>query len=296
MVKIDLHVHSKYSGRPSDWFLKRFGANESYTEPEYIYKTAKINGMDFITITDHNKIDASILLKNKYPDEIITGCEFTTYFPEDKCKAHLLVYDITETQFKELDELRESIYKIRDYIKQNDIAYSLAHATYSVNRKLTLEHLEKFILLFDVFEGINGSRNKIGNDIWTKVLMNLTKAHIDLLYDKYLIEPISYDPWIKGFTGGSDDHAGLFIGRTYTETQASSILEFLNQLKNKKTIAGGRHNDYKSFAFTLYKILYDFSKTQSNKISKSLISQVSDLIFENKRFSFVNWLKTIQIN
>ena len=38
MGKVDLHVHSKYSNHPSEWFLQRLGASESYTEPEAIYR------------------------------------------------------------------------------------------------------------------------------------------------------------------------------------------------------------------------------------------------------------------
>ena len=123
---------------------------------------------------------------------------------------------------------------MRDYIRKNKIAYSVAHATYSVNGKLKFEHLEKLILLFDVFEGINGSRIKLGNETWTNVLENLTPERIDELKAKYKIEPFSSDPWIKGFTGGSDDHAALFIGRTYAETEADTKEELLEQLKIKK--------------------------------------------------------------
>ena len=50
MAQIDLHVHSKYSNHPSEWFLQRLGASESYTEPETIYKLARQRGMDFVTI------------------------------------------------------------------------------------------------------------------------------------------------------------------------------------------------------------------------------------------------------
>ena len=295
MAMIDLHLHSKYSGHPSDWFLKRFGTNESYTELDFIYKTAKENGMDFIALTDHNTIEGALKLHAMYLDEIIVGCEFTTYFPEDGCKVHLLTYGINEDQFIVLNKLRENIYEIRDYIKENNIAYSLAHATYSVNGKLKLEHLEKLILLFDVFEGINGSRNKIGNNTWMNVLKSLTPEIIDELYDKYKIKPFSEDPWVKGFTGGSDDHAGLFIGKTYTEVDAESTEDILCRLREKKTNAAGRHNDYKSFAFTLYKIIYDFSKSESSNISKTFFNQLTEMVFEKKEFTFINWLKAQQM-
>ena len=65
MIKIDLHVHSKFSGHASEWFLKKIGANESYIEPEAVYRLAIANGMKFVTLTDHNEIQGSLELIEK---------------------------------------------------------------------------------------------------------------------------------------------------------------------------------------------------------------------------------------
>lgn len=292
MKKIDLHVHSKYSEHPAVWFMQRLGAKESYTEPEYIYKLARERGMDFVTITDHNRIDGSILLKEKHPEEVIVGVETTAYFPEDGCKIHILLYGITEKEFEEIQKLRKDVYELREFIRLNNIAYSVAHATYSVNGKLNVEHLQKLILLFDVFEGINGGRNYFFNNSWMELMKNLSPYHIEKLYNKYRIEPFSNEGWIKGFTGGSDDHAGLFIGETYTEMQADSIDDVLAAIKGKKTIPHGRHNDYRSLVFSVYKITYDFLKIKSNGEHNSLFYQISRKIFEpdswnlKERFKF----------
>ena len=37
--KCDLHVHSKYSDRPSEWFLRRIGTPESFVEPRTFIAT-----------------------------------------------------------------------------------------------------------------------------------------------------------------------------------------------------------------------------------------------------------------
>lgn len=286
MTKADLHVHSKYSEHPSEWFLQRLGAGESYTEPEQIYRIAKESGMDFVTITDHNRIDGALLLQDKYPTEVFTGVESTAYFPEDGCKVHLLIYGLTEKQYKTIEKIRTDIYTLREFIKEEDLAYSVAHATFSVNGKISMEHLEKLILLFDIFEGINGGRNKINNLTWMKVLKNLTPLHIGDLYSKYKIEPFSETPWIKGFTAGSDDHAGIFIGETYTLSEANSVDEFLAELKRKHTYPLGKHNDYDIFAFIIYKIATDFLKTKSDADSNSLLNRMSEMIFENNNLGF----------
>ena len=288
MALVDMHVHSIHSEHPSEWFLQRIGAAESYTDPEFIYKTAKDKKMNFVTITDHNRIIGSLKLKEKYPNDAFTGVESTVYFPEDRTKVHILIYGLTERQFEEIQRLRKDIYQFRAYISQENLAYSVAHATYSVNNKLTINHLEKLFLLFDVFEGINGGRNYPNNIVLVECLKKLSPDKISDFFSKYKIEPISTDPWIKGITGGSDDHGGLFIGQTYTIGEAETVHQFLNRLKDKKTVAGCRHNDYKSLAFTIYKIAYDYSKEKSLGIQNPIIQQSLNSLFDKKPTKFMS--------
>src|SRR5947199_65447 len=54
-ARADLHVHSKHSSQPSEWILRRFRAPESYTEPLEIYRLCRERGMDFVTISDHDR-------------------------------------------------------------------------------------------------------------------------------------------------------------------------------------------------------------------------------------------------
>lgn len=292
MSQADLHCHSKFSKHPSEWFLQRIGAAESYTEPEFIYQTAKSRGMDFVTITDHNNMEASWYLNQKYPEDTFTGTEFTVYFPEDGCKTHILCYGHTPEQFEEIQRLRRNIYDFRDYVKEQGLAHSVAHATFSVNGRLKLHHLEKMMLLFDVFEGINGGRGKLHNTTWVRTLENLTPLAIENLYARYRIEPFSDNPWVKGFTAGSDDHAGLFLGKTYTLTRADTPAEYLERLKNKECRHAGRYSDFHSLAFTVYKIAYDFSSTkQSLHFAGGLFSKITKYIFEQQKPGLIERIK-----
>ena len=50
--------------------------------------------------------------------------EVTAYFPEDNCKVHILVFDLTPDQFKGIDGLRSNIYMLRDYLLRENLAYS----------------------------------------------------------------------------------------------------------------------------------------------------------------------------
>ncbi len=290
MTTADLHVHSTYSKHPSEWFLQRIGTQESYTPIEDVYRIAKERGMNYVTLTDHNTIDGAMRLKELHPDDSFVSAEITTYFPENGCKVHVLAYDITQDEFAGISSARANIYDLRDYLKQNNIACSVAHATYSVNGKLTIETLEKLILLFDVFEGINGARNQSYNRAWVRALHNLTPGHIDRLYNKYGIEPWSNDPWIKGFTGGSDDHAGLFAGETYTLAHDCTIKELIDSIRNKETFASGRSSNHKSLAFAIYKIAYDFSKERASHNGGGLWYLINAMLFENRQLGWKNWL------
>jgi glycosyltransferase involved in cell wall biosynthesis len=296
ILKADLHCHSKYSEHPSEWFLQRIGASESYSEPEMIYKLAKKQGMDFVTITDHNKIEGSLLLHEAHPKDTFLGVESSVYFPEDHCKIHILLYDFNEKQFDEIQKYRKDIYEFRDYIKENNLIYSVAHVNDALNGKLTVGHIEKLLLLFDNFEVKNGARAKTNNNSIRDVIDSLNPQVIDRLYTKHKIEPLSDNPWIKGKTGGSDDHAALFIGQTYTKANAKNRKDFLISINNKFSEAEGRHNDFYSLVFTIYKIAWEYSQSKSSKLNKGIVANINDLIFDSKQLTMLDWVKLKVLN
>jgi len=105
---VDLHVHSQYSEPSADWFMQHSGISESYSDPSFIYEKAKEAGMSLVTITDHNSIDGCLELKERYGNDVLMGVETTASFPEDKCKIHLLIYGLSETDFVEIQRLRRT--------------------------------------------------------------------------------------------------------------------------------------------------------------------------------------------
>lgn len=282
MARADLHVHSMYSEPPSGWLMRTAHIRESYTDLAHVYRLAKERGMTFVTVTDHNCIDGALLLKERYPDEAFTGVEATARFPEDGCTVHVLIYGLTEADFQEVQRLRADIYALREFVKERGLAHSVAHAAYAVNGRLSISHLERLILLFDTFEVINGGRGRADNITWERALRSLTPYDIEVMYRKYRIEPFSQTPWIKGFTGGSDDHAGLFVGRTFTVAQTSTVDEFLQTLMRKTTYADGCYGDFRSLAFSVGKVALDYSWAESRKARLSLQGRVAHAVLENK--------------
>lgn len=280
-ARADLHVHSCHSKHPGEWILQRLGAHESYTPVEAIYRQAKEQGNAFVTITDHNTIEGALELCRLHPADCFISTEATTYFPEDGCKIHVLCYGITPAQFAVIQRARDNIYNLRDYLRQENIACSVAHATFSINNRLTLDHLEKLLVLFNVFEGINGTRGQEGNAVWQQVLHALTPEALERFSAKHHLDPWGDEPWVKGQTGGSDDHAGLFMGCTWTRAEAQTKEEFLEALRSRRTSAGGRYGDYKALAYGIYKIASEHVRQKGGHAS-GLTGLLMSILFQER--------------
>lgn len=261
-MKIDLHVHSRHSTRPSQWFLQKLGCPESFTEPMRLYDIAKARGMDMVTIADHNTINGALEIAH-LPDAFISE-EITSYFPEDRCKIHVLALDIDEAIHADIQKVRENVFDLTAYLRQKGIVHVCAHPLYGVNDKLTVEHFEKMLLLFENFE-INGTRDAFQNDILRAVLANLTSEDIQRLSVRHDLEPAFDAPWIKRLTGGSDDHSSLNIASMYTEVAgAANLAEFLSGLRGGMACPAGRPSHPKAMALNLYAIAYQFYKSRFN--------------------------------
>jgi glycosyltransferase involved in cell wall biosynthesis len=290
MKKADLHVHSKYSGTSSMFFLQKNQVNESYTEPEFIYRSAKKMGMDYVTITDHNSIEGIKKLMQKHPEDTFMGVELTVYFPEDKTEIHLLVYDFTESQFEVLNQKRFNIYELREYLFQENLPHSVAHATYAVNKQLNMYHLEKLILLFDCFETINGCRSSASNSIWRNSLGQLDEKIMENLALKHRISLVYPIACKKGYTGGSDDHSGLWIGHTFTTCPGDHLGSFLSGLRNRTSEAMGSNGNYRYMTANFLKITHHCLQHKQPKYARKIGGKIADSIFNVRKISI--WSKS----
>jgi glycosyltransferase involved in cell wall biosynthesis len=261
-IRIDMHVHSCFSKRASQWVLQKIGCPESFTDPMQIYETARKKGMDMVTITDHNTISGALEIAH-LPDTFVSE-EITTYFPDNGCKIHVLAYNITESQHLDIQKLRENIFELTGYLRCENIFHSLAHPLYSINDRLTLDHFEKLLLLFKTFE-INGTRDENQNQCLRTVLSNLTPHRMAMLCDRHGIDPGGAFPWQKYLTGGSDDHSGLNICRTYTEIESSPDLQDVVKALHTGQMRGiGCPSSPLTLAHNLYGIAYQFYREKFN--------------------------------
>ncbi len=213
--------------------------------------------MDFVTISDHNNIAGALEIAH-LPGVFLSN-EITTYFPEDGCKIHCLAIGITEEQFRAIQEVRANIYELQRYLVENDILHSITHPLFRVNGRLTIEHFEKLILLFERFEAINGSRDGRAAGLARVVLENLTPAMIEAMADRHGLEPTIPNPWIKRFTGGSDDHSGVYVASAYTVTPpAGTVQDFLALMRKGEHDAGGSSGGSLKLGHSLYHIAYGY--------------------------------------
>ena len=232
--------------------------------------------MTYITITDHNTIDG--VLEIAHLPEVFVSCEYTVSFPEEKAKIHVLVYGIDEKIHQDLMKLRENVYEFVKYLKQKDIAHSLAHPLYPVqDTKITKSLVEKFVLLFDNWEIINGTRGE-GLKIVEEKLASLYDGweKIRELEEKYNIQSLRSREHIT-FTAGSDDHGGLDLGRTWTEANASSKEEFLKAIKEGRTSVGTQELGYERVLNMVGRVAYDYLSRHS--IIPKHVKPLLDFVF-----------------
>src|SRR5438046_7566961 len=224
--RCDLHIHSRYSARSEEWLFRRLDFPDSYSDPKQLHEQLLKRGMDYVTITDHDTIAGCLKIAH-LPRTFISE-QVTTYFPNDPCKLHILVWGISEEQHREIEGVRDNIFELQRCLQAAQIAHAVAHPLYSVNGKLEAKHLEQLILIFTHYEGINGLRDALLSDLAQILLRQLTPEKIDVFANRYNLAPAHAEPWKKIFIGGSDDHGGQFAASAFTETpDAESATKFL---------------------------------------------------------------------
>jgi glycosyltransferase involved in cell wall biosynthesis/predicted metal-dependent phosphoesterase TrpH len=211
-----MHCHSTASELAKLGIQRSVGLPECATPPQEVYELAKSRGMDFVTITDHDTIAGCLELADR-PDVFVSE-ELTTWFADEPQAVHVLCYGITPDDHDFLQAHARDLETCAAYLHEHEIACALAHPFFHVAAPLTARHRRRLAQLFPVWEVRNGSRARE---------LNLPAA--------VYIET-------HGGTGigGSDDHAGVDIGRTYTETApASSPEQFLEHIRAGRAESAG---------------------------------------------------------
>ncbi len=223
--RVDLHCHSTASEISKLGIQRSLGLPECATPPEEVYELAKRRSMDFVTITDHDTIDGCLEIADR--DDVFISEELTVWFRGEPQAVHLLCFGISPDDHAWLQEHNRDVEVCAEYLHSNEISCSLAHPFYAVEAPLTPAHRRKLAQLFPVWETRNGSRARE---------LNMPAA-------------IYIETHGGTGTGGSDDHAGVDIGRTFTETPpAATPEEFLRHIREGHAEARGEQGSAAKWA------------------------------------------------
>jgi len=214
--RCDLHMHSNASVMNDEWYTRLFGCPESYADPVRQYELCKARGMTLVTLTDHDSIAGGLHLRDR-PDFFLSE-EVTTRFPESGCVMHVLVWNITEGQHTELQRLRDNIYDLVLYVRENKLAHALAHPFLSSNWRLDAITFERSLVLFPTLEICNGLVDQRTDPSIAHLLASLTPEVIASLARKHGISLPEGGALRPAVCAGSDDHVHRRCGTVYTET------------------------------------------------------------------------------
>jgi glycosyltransferase involved in cell wall biosynthesis/predicted metal-dependent phosphoesterase TrpH len=223
--KADLHCHSTASEHSKLGVQRSVGLPECATPPQEVLELAVKRGMDFVTISDHDTIGGVLQIADD--PRVFISEELTTWFRDEEQAVHVLCLGITPDDHERLQANARDVEVVAEYLHANHITCALAHPFYAVESPLTPRHRRRLAELFPIWEVRNGSRARELN------------------------APAAVYIETHGGTGvgGSDDHAGVDIGRTYTETPPADTPEqFLHQIRNGNANARGEQGSSAKWA------------------------------------------------
>lgn len=218
-MKCDMHVHTFHSGMCTVPGM-RLICRESYTHPETLYEKLKRQGMDLVTVTDHDSIDAVEPLR-KHADFFLSE-EVTCELPSGT-ELHVGVYDITERQHVEIQRRRGDFLSLHAYLTEQDLLFSANHVFSHLTGRRTAEDFERFRRAFPALETRNGCMPEHTN----RAAANFA------------------DAFGKAPIAGSDAHAVFSLGSCWTEIpRARTKEEFLSYLRQGMGQARGASGNY----------------------------------------------------
>ncbi|HEX4275539.1 MAG TPA: PHP domain-containing protein [Bryobacteraceae bacterium] len=228
-MRCDLHVHTVHSGMCTVPVLSRV-CKESYNEPRALYERLKQRGMDLVTVTDHDSIDAAEELRS-YSDFFLSE-EVTCTMPSGT-EMHAGVYGIQEHDHIELQRRRHDVESLLAYAVENQLFVTVNHLYSSLTGPRAEDDFAVFARDFHGVETVNGQMLR-----WSNRLAETFARQFG-----------------KPVVGGSDSHTLTGVARTFTEVEgATNAREFLTGMRRGQSVAMGESGNYFKLTSAVFEI------------------------------------------
>jgi predicted metal-dependent phosphoesterase TrpH len=193
---------------------------ESYSEPKAVFETLKRRGMELVTVTDHDSIDAVEALRGRAG--FFLSEEVTCRTPSGT-ELHVGVYGMREAHHVELQRRRADLPALVAYLNEQQLFFTVNHVFSSLTGPRTDPDFAFFEEFFPGIETLNG-----------QMLAGSNRSAAELA-----------ERWRKAPIGGSDAHTLASLGLTYTEVpEARDAGEFLAGLRAGRGRVYGECGDY----------------------------------------------------
>jgi predicted metal-dependent phosphoesterase TrpH len=228
-MRCDLHVHTRHSGMCTVPLLNRV-CRESYNEPLAVYEILKSRGMNLVTVTDHDSIDAAEPLR-RFPDFFLS--EEVSCVTPSGTNLHMGVYDIEERHHVEFERRRDDLLSLLAYLREERLFFSINHVFSSLTGPRTDADFALFDDHFPAFETLNGQMPSFCNRPAAELAGRRSKAAI----------------------GGSDAHTLTSLGLTFTEVPGARCREeFLAGLRAARGRVQGECGNYWKLTYAVWRI------------------------------------------
>ena len=199
--------------------LRRF-CRECYNPPEALYERLKRLGLDLVTVTDHDSIDAGESLR-RHPDFFVSE-EVTCRAPSGN-EVHVGVYDITESQHVEIQRRRNDLPRLVAYLEEQRVFFSVNHIFSALTGRRAAEDFDWFESCFPAVEVLNGHLPARNNHLAARLASHARRITV----------------------GGSDAHSLSSAGTVWTEVrEARNKAEFLEGLRQGCARVRGESGNY----------------------------------------------------
>ncbi|MDM7920498.1 MAG: PHP domain-containing protein [Methanosarcina sp.] len=200
--RADLHVHTTCS---FDVLPVRS------LHPESLYEKSLALGMDFITFTDHDTMDAYEIL-GWDREKLVPGVEMTVYDPEFAGHVlHVNVFELDREEFLELREISQVEHDLKNfvrYLKRHRLPFMYNHPFwFKFHEELNPSAVPKLANLFPVLE-YNMNELKQKNELTIALAERFGKSIV----------------------ATTDTHSGK-LGQVYTLAKGESFREYFRNIE-----------------------------------------------------------------